>query len=141
MHEEPILHTTDVLGPLLAAGTFVAVMSLVREPVRHTLNAVLVAGSALAYLSGGFGAWELVYPVLVTPVAYFALQSYRFIALGWFMHAAWDIAHHLYGNPIWPWMPTSSFGCVVFDSAIALWFLAGARSIYRLERPGVELPN
>ena len=23
------------------------------------------------------------------------------------MHAAWDLAHHLCGNPIWPFMPTS----------------------------------
>jgi hypothetical protein len=137
MHEVPILRAMDVIGPLLAAGVFVAVMSLVREPVRHNLNAVLFAGSALAYLSGGFGVWELVYPALVTPVAYFALRSYRFIALGWFMHAAWDVAHHFYGNPIWPWMPASSFGCLVFDSAIAVWFLAGAPSIYDLRRRGV----
>jgi hypothetical protein len=130
MHE---IHVMDVLGPVLAAGVFVAVMSLVREPARHKLNAVLVAGSVLAYLSGGFGAWELVYPALATPVAYAALRSYRYVALGWVMHAAWDVAHHLYGNPIWPWMPTSSFGCLVFDSAIALWFLAGAPSIFRGE--------
>jgi len=30
------------------------------------------------------------------------------------------------GNPIWPFMPTSSWGCMIFDSLIALWFLAGA---------------
>jgi len=45
------------------------------------------------------------------------------------MHSAWDLVHHLYGNPIWPFMPTSSFGCLVFDALIALWFLAGAPSI------------
>src|SRR5215468_20137 len=130
MHEVPI-HVMDVIGPLLGAGAFVVVMSLVREPVRHRLNALLVAGSTLAYLSGGFGVWELVYPAVATPVAYAGLRSYRFVALGWFMHAAWDVAHHLYGNPIWPWMPTSSFGCILFDSAIAVWFLAGAPSISR----------
>ena len=45
------------------------------------------------------------------------------------MHAAWDLPHHLWGNPIWPFMPTSSFGCVIFDSLIALWFLVGAPSL------------
>jgi len=46
------------------------------------------------------------------------------------MHAAWDLAHHLWGNPIWPFMPTSSWGCMIFDSLIALWFLAGAPSLW-----------
>ena len=27
------------------------------------------------------------------------------------MHAAWDLAHHFWGNPIWPFMPASSWGC------------------------------
>jgi hypothetical protein len=27
---------------------------------------------------------------------------------------------------IWPFMSTSSFGCLIFDSLIAIWFLAGA---------------
>jgi hypothetical protein len=44
------------------------------------------------------------------------------------MHAAWDVPHHLWGHPIWPFMPTSSFGCVIFDTLIAIWFLAGAPS-------------
>jgi hypothetical protein len=90
------------------------------------LNAVLVAGASGVYLSGGFGVWELVYPVVVMPVAYRGLQSYRYIGLAWLMHAAWDLPHHLWGHPIWPFMPTSSFGCVVFDSLIAIWFIGGA---------------
>jgi hypothetical protein len=47
------------------------------------------------------------------------------------MHAAWDLPHHLVGHPIWPYMRTSSLGCMVFDSVIAVWFLAGAPSIFR----------
>jgi hypothetical protein len=38
-----------------------------------------------------------------------------------------------WGNPVWPFMPSSAFGCVVFDSMIAPWFLAGAPSF--LKRP------
>lgn len=132
MHEAPALHLVDVIGPLLAAVAFVAVMSVVREPTRRDLNALLVAGSTLAYLNGGFGAWELVYPAVATPIAYAALRSYRFVGVGWLMHAGWDVLHHLYGTPIWPFMPTSSFGCLLFDSAIATWFLAGAPPILRL---------
>lgn len=130
--------TMDVLGPAIGAGLFVLAMSCVREPSRRTLNAVIVAGASGVYLSGGFGIWELAYPVLVTPVIYRALQSYRYIGLAWLMHAAWDLPHHLWGNPIWPFMPTSSLGCVVFDSLIAVWFLAGAPVLVRRAHDRVQ---
>jgi hypothetical protein len=122
----------DVLVPAIGACVFVLAMSRVREPTRRTVNAVIVAGASGVYLSGGFGVWEVVYPVVVTPVVYRALNSYRFVGLAWLMHAAWDLPHHLWGNPIWPFMPTSSFGCFVFDSLIAVWFVTGARPIVRL---------
>ena len=123
----PMLHVADYVGPVLGALVFIAIMAMVREPVRHKLNALLAAGASGVYLSGGLGAWELVFPVLAMPVVYRGLQSYRFIGIAWLMHAGWDVVHHLYGNPIWPFMPTSSFGCVLFDIVIASWFIAGAR--------------
>jgi len=133
----PPLVLMDYIGPMIGAGVFVLVMSLVREPARRTFNAVLIAGASGVYMSGGFGVWELVYPVIVTPVVYLGLSSYRFIGLAWLMHAAWDLPHHFWGHPIWPFMPTSSFGCVIFDSLVAIWFLAGAPSLVAL-RPGVQ---
>ena len=121
----------DYVGPIIAAAVFALVMSLVREPARRTLNAILVAGASGAYLSGGgFGLWELIYPAIAMPVLYRGVQSYRFIGIAWLMHSGWDIAHHLWGNPIWPFMPTSSFGCMIFDAGIAIWFLAGAPSVW-----------
>jgi len=129
MHSVPTLLAMDYVGPVIGAVVFVIVMSLVKEPGRHTFNAILVAGASGVYLSGGFGPWELVYPAIVTPVVYLGLRSYRFIGVAWLMHSCWDIVHHLWGNPIWPFMPTSSFGCMIFDAVIALWFLAGAPSI------------
>jgi uncharacterized protein DUF6010 len=120
----------DYLGPAIGAVLFMLGMSLVKEPVRRTLNAVVVAGTCGVYLNGGFGFWELLYPALATPIVYLGLQSYRFIGLAWLMHAAWDLPHHLWGNPIWPFMPTSSFGCMIFDTLIAIWFLAGAPSLF-----------
>jgi hypothetical protein len=132
MHTAPALELVDVIGPAAAALLFVALMSLVREPVRHRLNAVLVAGAGGVYLSGGFGAWELLYPAATIAVVYRGVDDYRFVGLAWLMHAAWDLVHHLWGNPIWPFMPTSSFGCLVFDVAIAVWLLAGAPSLASL---------
>jgi len=124
----PILALMDYLGPVLGALAFVAGLSLVREPLRLRINALLVAGASGAYMGGGFGLWEVAFAVVALAVAYPAQSSYRFVALAWFMHASWDLLHHLYGQSIWPFMPTSSFGCLIFDSLIGLWLLAGAPS-------------
>jgi hypothetical protein len=129
MHTAPPIFVMDCIGPAIGAVVFILIMSLVREPTRRTLSAVLAAGVCGVYLSGGFGRWELLYPVIATPIAYRGLTSYRYVGGAWLMHAAWDLPHHLWGNPIWPFMPTSSFGCVVFDTIIALWFLAAAPSL------------
>jgi hypothetical protein len=132
----PDLTPLDWVGPALGAAAFVALMSRVPEPARHRYNAVVVVGASGVYLSGGLGAWELVYAGLACGVVgYLGLRSYRYIALGWLMHSAWDIVHHLYGRPIWPFMPTSSFGCMIFDALIAVWFLFGAPSIGRSRTP------
>lgn len=140
MHTPPPLQLADALGPALGGLVFIAIMSLVREPARRHFNAVFVAGASGVYLSGGLGPWELGFPAVVGGVvAYLGLRSYRLIGLAWLLHSAWDIVHHLYGNPIWPFMPTSSFGCMVFDAVIAVWFLAGAPALPGRQRaPQVE---
>jgi hypothetical protein len=125
----------DSVGPVIGAALFVLVMSFVSEPTRRTFNAILVAGASGVYLNGGFGVWELLYPLIALPVAYRGLQSYRFVGLAWLMHASWDLPHHLWGNPIWPFMPTSSFGCIIFDALIAVWFFAGAPSVIARRSP------
>lgn len=110
-------------------------MSAIREPVRHRINVLLVAGASGVYISGGgLGPIELLFPAIALPVVYLGLGlgSYRFVGIAWLLHASWDVLHHLYAHPIWPFMPTSSFGCIVFDSAIAIWFIAGAPTIWRL---------
>ena len=125
----------DYVGPVIGAALFVLVTSFVREPTRRTFNAILVTGASGVYLNGGFGVWELLYPLIALPVAYRGLQSYRFIGLAWVMHSCWDLPHHLWGNPIWPFMPTSSFGCMIFDALIAVWFFAGAPSLIARRSP------
>jgi hypothetical protein len=130
MHDFPV-HPMDYVGPALGAVVFVLLMSLVEQPARRSWNALLVAGASGVYLSGGLGPGELLFPALLLPVAHRGLRSYRFIGVAWLMHSAWDVVHHLYGRPIWPFMATSSFGCMIFDALIAVWFLAGAPSIFR----------
>ena len=140
MHAPP-LQLTDYVGPAIAAAVFVLVMSLLKEPTRRTFNAILAAGASGVYLSGGFGPWELIYPVVAAGVAYLGLRSHRFIGVAWLLHAGWDTVHHLYGNAIWPFMPTSSFGCLIFDSLIAIWFLAGAPSLVALAARAAREPD
>jgi hypothetical protein len=140
MHHPPPLEIIDWVGPAVGAVAFVLAMSRVREPARRRFNAVLVAGAGGAYLSGGLGPWELLYPAIATPVAYLGLGSHRFIGLAWLMHAGWDLVHHVWGNPIWPFMATSSFGCMIFDTLIATWFLADAPAILTRASREAALP-
>ena len=87
MHPPPLL-IMDFVGPTLGALVFVVIMSLVSEPARRTINAMIVAGASGAYLSGGgLGIWEVVFPVVTIPIAYRGLRSYSFIGLAWLMHS------------------------------------------------------
>jgi hypothetical protein len=100
----------------------------VKEPARKSFNAMLVGGAMGVYIGGGLGLWELPFAAVGIVVAYQGLRSHRFIGIAWLMHSAWDLVHHLFARPIWPFMETSSFGCLIFDAIIAAWFLAGAPS-------------
>jgi hypothetical protein len=124
--------TIDWILPVVIAAIFVLVVSLLREPTRQRFNAIFVAGAAAAYLNGGFGPWEFPFLALGTYLAFRGLDDYRFIGVAWLCHTVWDVAHHLWGNPIVPFQATSSAGCAITDALIALWFLRGAPSVYEL---------
>lgn len=145
-------HPFTAAGAALAvviAVVFIVVVSQVREPTRRRYMAIFVAGAGSAYLGGGLGVWEFPYVALASYVAYRGLDSYRFIGLAWLMHTGWDVVHHLYGDPIVPFDPTSSAGCAVTDAILALWFFAGAPTLIWLRsgsrprpfaRAGAALP-
>ena len=96
--------------------------------------AIMIGGAGAAYLNGGLGPWEFAFTAVVTYCAYKGLHSYHFIGIGWLLHSGWDVMHHLYGNPIVPFAPTSSLGCAICDPVIALWCFTGAPSVYDLFR-------
>ncbi len=60
----------DSCGRALGVLLLVFGMSLVGGPTRRTLNAIILAGASGVYLSGGFGLWELTYPVIGAAVAF-----------------------------------------------------------------------
>lgn len=126
----------DLIMPVVIAVLFIFAASLLREPARRRYMAVFVGGAGAAYINGGFGGVEFAFVAVASYVAYRGLESHRFIGVAWLMHTVWDIAHHLYGNPIIHTQPTSSAGCAITDALIAVWFLLGAPSAYRLFRGG-----
>jgi hypothetical protein len=124
----------DVVAPVVVALLFIGATSALKEPQRRNFMAIIIAGAGAAYLNGGLGVWEFVFTGIVTYCAYKGLASYRFIGIGWLLHTGWDVMHHLYGNPIVPFVPTSSLGCAICDPVITAWCFVGAPSIYDFAR-------
>jgi Family of unknown function (DUF6010) len=125
MNGTPDFYLQSVVAPIVVALLFILATSRFKEPNRRHFMAIMIAGAGAAYLSGGFGVWELVFTAVVTACAYKGLNSYRFIGLGWILPTIWDVLHHLFGNPIIPFLPASSIGCAVCDLVIALWCFGG----------------
>lgn len=130
MHVATQLSFPRMISPLIVAAVVVALCSFLKEPARRNFSAILIAGAGAAYLNGGLGVWEFPFCALITFMAYRGLKDYRFIGAAWLLHTIWDVAHHLYGNPIVPFVPSSSAGCAICDVGLALWYFFGAPSIY-----------
>lgn len=131
-----------VVVPILIGLVYITLSSLIREPHRRRFNAVMVAGAGAAYLGGGgLGVWEFAFTAVVTWCAYRGLDSWLFIGVGWLLHTAWDVVHHVKGAPIVPFAAHSSLGCAVCDPVIALWCLAGGPSVFGVVRSWVRRPG
>ena len=128
-HVVPDFTLVNAVAAMGIALIYVLLSSLIKEPERQKISAIIVAGSGAAYLSGGLGGWEFAFCTLMTFVAYKGLTNYTFIGIGWLLHTAWDVTHHLYGNSIVPFEPASSAGCAICDSILAVWFFAKAPNV------------
>ena len=67
-----------------------------------------------------------------TEASLFTLLGVGTLAFGWLLHTGWDLLHHLYGNAIVPFDTSSSAGCAVCDSILAIWFFLGAPNVFNL---------
>ena len=126
-----------ILNAVAAAGiafVYIAIFSLVKEPNRQKINAVIIAGAGAVYWSGGLGVWEYLFSAVMLFVAFKAIDKYYFVGIGWLLHTFWDTLHHFYGNPIVPFSASSSAGCAVCDTILAIWFFYNAPSIYQFFR-------
>ncbi|WP_037853580.1 DUF6010 family protein [Streptomyces sp. NRRL S-340] len=131
----------NFVSPVIVGTLYCLLMSLIEEPHRRRFNAIMVGGAGAAYLSGGgFGPWELPFVALMAYVAYRGLDSWTFIGIGWLLHTAWDVAHHLDLAPILPFAHDSSLACAICDPVIALWCFRQGPSLIafvrRSFRPG-----
>ena len=131
-------HIVSALG---VAVVWIVGFSLLREPMRHKLSAIMIAGAGAAYLGVGLEKWELAACIAFTAIAYKGLDDYRFIGLGWAMHTCWDLVHHFYGQPILPFVPDSSAGCAICDLLLAAWYFSGARAFFGLGGMRHTKPN
>ena len=128
-----------VVTALLIGVLYVLVNSAVPERHRRPFNAIMVAGAGAAYLSGGgLGAWEFAITAVITYCAHRGLGSWTFIGIGWLVHTAADVAHHLHGNPIVPFAEHSSLGCAICDPVIAVWAFLGGPSVLDTVRAAVR---
>lgn len=98
-----------VVGPVVVGLVYIALASLLPEPTRQQVNAVVLAGAGAAYISGGsLGLGELAFTTVVTVCAFRGLTDYRWLGVGWLLHTAWDVVHHVRGAPIIPELAHSS---------------------------------
>ena len=133
-HVTPEFHLANVITAVVVSVVWISGFSLVAEPNRRTINAILVAGASGAYLNGGMGGWEFVFAIAVLFCAYRGLQQYAFVGIGWLLHTGWDVVHHFIGHPIIGWLPTSSGECAITDALLAIWFFIGAPSVWTFVR-------
>jgi hypothetical protein len=129
-HVVPEFTVMHAIAAVVIAILYMLLSSLVKEPERQKLSAIILAGAGAAYLNGGLSGWELPFCAVMTFLAYKGLTHYFFLGVGWVCHTVWDIVHHLYANPIVPFSPSSSAGCAVCDAILALWFFLQAPSVF-----------
>ena len=126
----------ELLSPLLPALVFVLVMSGLPEPMRRELNAVIAGGLREPLRKRGLRALGVRLhgdrhrPRLPGP----ALLPLDRRSPGSCTPAGTS-PHHLYGNPLWHFSPSSSYGCAVMDAAVAVWFFPGRTVGLRLAAP------
>ena len=123
---KPHIGTIQIVAPLLVSILYIGIMSLLTDRARQRLSALIIAGAGGVYFGGGFGPWEIAFCIPMFWLAYRGLDDYRYVGVGWILHVIWDVLHHLYGRPILPFIPLSSFGCALCDVGLVAWYLMRA---------------
>jgi hypothetical protein len=131
-HIVPDFGLINAIAAAIIALVYITISSLASEPNRQKISAVIIAGAGAVYWSGGLGISEYIFATVMLFMAFKGLTNYKYIGIAWLMHTSWDILHHLYANPIVPFSASSSAGCAVCDSVLAIWFFYNAPSVFDL---------
>lgn len=129
-HIVPEFTIINAIGAVIIAGIYITISSIASEPNRQKISAVIIAGAGAVYWSGGLGIAEYIFATAMLFMAFKGLTNYTFIGIAWLMHTSWDAIHHFYANPIVPFSTSSSAGCAVCDSVLAIWFFYKAPSVF-----------
>lgn len=132
LHVVPPFSLLNALAAVLVAFIYITVFSFVKEPGRQKISAIIIAGAGAVYWSGGLGVWEFLFGSVMLFMAFKGLKHYYFIGIGWLLHTGWDLMHHLYADPIVVFEPSSSAGCAVCDTILAIWFFMKAPPVFHL---------
>lgn len=124
---------------IAAAALFILLAGLIREPFRQRAMVIVLAYAAGVFLNDPFAPYGLIVSLLVALLAGLGLTNYRWIALDWVIHSAWDTCLHMEGHGVAGLDPMTSFACAVVDPIIALWLWFGAPSV--LNRIGLLSPK
>jgi hypothetical protein len=122
----------NAIAAVAIAFAYIIISSIPKEPNRQKISAVIIAGAGAVYWSGGLGIVEYIFATAMLFMAFKGLTNYTYIGFGWLMHTTWDTLHHIYANPIVPFSASSSAGCAVCDSVLAIWFFYKAPSVFDL---------
>jgi Family of unknown function (DUF6010) len=120
----------NAISAVIIAFIYITISSIPKEPNRQKISAVIIAGAGAVYWSGGLGIAEYIFATVMLFMAFKGLTNYTYIGIAWLMHTTWDTLHHLYANPIVPFSASSSAGCAVCDSVLAIWFFYKAPSVF-----------
>src|SRR5260221_13576357 len=100
--------TLQWIMPVVIAIIFILLCSLIKEPARKKIMAILIAGAGAAYLSGGgFGLWEMAFCTVLAVFSFKSLRSYTFICIGLLFYSASDILHPTFCKSPLPFALTS----------------------------------
>ena len=119
---------------MAGAILFATLVGALKEPVRQNAMAIMVGMAGGLFATPPHAELGFVVGSLIAVCAYFGLRSYKFIAIGWMLHAAWDTFRYSQGAGLVGQPPHASLGCAVFDPMIAVWFFLGAPSPWRPAR-------
>jgi hypothetical protein len=69
-HAVPEFTAMHTIAAGVIAIIYILLSSLVKEPERQKLSAIILAGAGAAYLNGGLGGWEFPFCAVMTFMGY-----------------------------------------------------------------------